>query len=246
MVKSRFSAAFLHLLMSGCVIAALLAVIFFIWYPAPYFQISGALAPVLVLVSVDLVIGPLLTLVVYNTEKKSLKADLAVIVVLQLAAFLYGAHALASQRPVFVVLDGGVLEVVAWPDIQDASEPPSELLDALPIAGPMLVWADSPDKSFYLDAVFSGDNAALHPEFYHPIADGVEVIQQSGVEITAQYLKENKDVSAAIEGVGGVPAELLGKRIFPINARQGDWSAVLDAETGELLLEIPVGVEWIK
>ena len=88
MVKSRITAALLHLLMSASVIAALLAVIFFIWYPTPYFQISGALAPVLVLVSVDLLIGPLLTLVVYNTEKKSLKADLAVIVVWQAAAFL--------------------------------------------------------------------------------------------------------------------------------------------------------------
>ena len=144
------------------------------------------------------------------------------------------------------MLDGGVIEVVTWPDIQDAKEPSSELLEALPLIVPMLVWADAPDKSFYLDAVFSGDSAALHPEFYHPIADGLDVIQTSGVEITAKYLEDHEDVSAAIEHAGGVPAELFGHRIFPLNGRQGEWSAVLDTKTGDVLLEIPLRVEWIK
>jgi len=57
----------------------------------------------LLIMGVDIVIGPLLTLVVYEAGKKGLRFDLACIAILQTAAFFYGLSVIAQARPVFIV-----------------------------------------------------------------------------------------------------------------------------------------------
>ena len=46
---------------------------------------------ILLMIGVDVVIGPLLTLIVFDPKKKHLKFDLVVIAALQLAALAYGS-----------------------------------------------------------------------------------------------------------------------------------------------------------
>ncbi|QRQ81526.1 fimbrial protein [Paralysiella testudinis] len=61
----------------------------------------------------DMVLGPLLTLVVASdAKKKTLKFDMAVIIACQIAAYLYGMHSIAVSRPVYVAFDVLRFEVV--------------------------------------------------------------------------------------------------------------------------------------
>ncbi len=74
---SRWKAAGIHLSISiliGLVVGALL---FGVWYPPPFFHAAGADMLVLLLVGVDVVLGPLLTLIVFKSGKRGLKFDLA-------------------------------------------------------------------------------------------------------------------------------------------------------------------------
>jgi hypothetical protein len=57
-----------------------------VWYPQHYFAAMGGTTLILLLIGVDVVIGPLITLIVFDPKKKSLRFDLAVIAVLQLGA----------------------------------------------------------------------------------------------------------------------------------------------------------------
>ena len=96
---TRYRASLLHLGLSGAVVAAVLALVFLVWYPDWSFSVAGAVTPVMILVGVDLVLGPLLTLIVYKEGKPGLKFDLAFIAAVQLLALSYGSYTLHGARP---------------------------------------------------------------------------------------------------------------------------------------------------
>ena len=60
---SKLRAFLIHFSISATVVGAAFAVIFFAWYPAPYFEVVGAWNVVRILIVVDLILGPLLTLI---------------------------------------------------------------------------------------------------------------------------------------------------------------------------------------
>ncbi|HEY9033325.1 MAG TPA: hypothetical protein VIN71_05245 [Pseudomonadales bacterium] len=59
-----------------------------------------------ILAAVDMVLGPLLTFLVYRPGKKGLKLDLAVIALCQFAALAYGLHSIHASRPTYLVFYG--------------------------------------------------------------------------------------------------------------------------------------------
>jgi len=115
----RLKAFGLHLLASMCVISVFLAFIFLVWYPEPYYKIYGVWGAIKILVGVDLFIGPLLTLIVFDESKKAsvLGRDLLVIVLFQLSAFIWGVHVTHSVRPSFSVFHEGAFYLFSKQDV---------------------------------------------------------------------------------------------------------------------------------
>lgn len=101
--KERLRAGGVHFLLS-------FIVILLFWLAARFFLYPGALSKLglydgfFILVLADIILGPLLTTVVYDSRKKSLKFDLSVIVLLQLGALIYGMSLVYSQKPCVMVL----------------------------------------------------------------------------------------------------------------------------------------------
>ena len=123
----RIKAFLLHLLCSAGVALAALYLVFGLWYAAPLHQALGVTHIFLLMVVVDVVLGPLLTLVVYKPGKRTLKFDLAVIVLLQLAALGYGLWTVAQGRPAWLVFNVDRFDVVQIVDIDTR-----RLTEALP------------------------------------------------------------------------------------------------------------------
>ena len=98
---NRRQAALIHLGISAAVALAIVATMLLVWYPSPWFAAAGGGTLLLLLVGVDVIIGPLLTFVVFDPAKKSLVYDLAVIVMLQIAALVYGVHVMACRASGF-------------------------------------------------------------------------------------------------------------------------------------------------
>lgn len=137
--KSRFFAAGIHLTIS-LVVAALAAwLVFALWYPYPYREISGGRELFFLVVAVDVVMGPLLTLTVFNRRKpvSELRRDLSIIALLQITALAYGLWTVAIARPVHLVFEIDRFRVVHAVDI-DVEEvklaPPG--LEVMPWTGP--------------------------------------------------------------------------------------------------------------
>lgn len=101
-----------HLTISFIVIAIFLAVVLFVWYPSPLAVAMGLIPMLAMMVAIDVFVGPIFGFIVYKTGKKTLKMDLAVIIVIQLSAFCYGAYSVAKSRPVWMVYHGGAYTVV--------------------------------------------------------------------------------------------------------------------------------------
>lgn len=148
---TRFHASFFHFLISIAVGALLLVLCWFVWYPAPMLMAIGGHEIFLLVVGIDVVLGPLLTLVAFKSGKKSLKFDLGVIALLQMAALFYGVNTLLEARPVYIAALGNTFQVVQATEITDANILKSKVV--LPWWGPRLVGTKAPTDRFEIDAV---------------------------------------------------------------------------------------------
>lgn len=102
---TRIKAASSHLTLSVFIFSIVVFVLIYIWYPSPHFAASGGWQGLKIAAGVDLVLGPLLTFIVFNSTKakNKLLADLAVIISLQFMALAWGVNTIYSQRPFAIV-----------------------------------------------------------------------------------------------------------------------------------------------
>ena len=78
-------------------------VVYYVWYPAPLYRATGVSNIFLLVLVIGLIIGPLLSFIVSKPKKKSLRFDISVIIVLQLAGFIYGFYQVYDGRPAWIV-----------------------------------------------------------------------------------------------------------------------------------------------
>lgn len=114
----RFKAAGIHLSISGTIFAVALYLMLVHWYPGFHFTVDGGWRGVRIMAGVDLVLGPLLTFIVFNPFKarRLIVFDLSCVAAAQLAALAWGFYAVHSQRPVAVSFyEGAFLSMTARP-----------------------------------------------------------------------------------------------------------------------------------
>lgn len=99
----RLAAFGLHLAVSAVIFIALLALMLVHWYPGILFDSDGGWQGVRIVFAVDLVLGPLLTLVAFKPGKPGLLLDMICIVLLQAACLLGGVWVVYEERPRAVV-----------------------------------------------------------------------------------------------------------------------------------------------
>ncbi|HQU48981.1 MAG TPA: TfpX/TfpZ family type IV pilin accessory protein [Casimicrobiaceae bacterium] len=242
---NRFQAAGIHLAISTLVAATVLAALLLVWYPQPYFRLAGGAGLMLILIGVDVVLGPLLTLVVFDPRKKSLPIDLSVIALLQFAAFAYGISVIAQARPVYVVFAGERFTVVAanqiHPESLAAAKPP---FDTLPVDGPRLVGARMPDdpgerQKLVLLAASGIDLPAL-PRHFVPFADVADDLKAKARPLAELYRGDAEAKARIDAGLArtGRPAGSLAW--VPVLGRMEAATAIVDKSTGEVIAVLPV------
>jgi hypothetical protein len=106
LLKTKLKASGVHLAMSLVVFAYLTYQIYYNWYPQPYFAIDGGWQGIRLIAGVDLVLGPLITFLIFDLRKKrrEILFDLAIILVFQFTALAYGVYTTYTQRPVAAIV----------------------------------------------------------------------------------------------------------------------------------------------
>ena len=245
--KGRLHASCIHLGVSLCIAALAAAVVFGLWYPYPYREISGGRSLFLLVVFVDVVMGPLITLVIFNRNKprRELMTDFLVVGLLQLAALSYGLWAVFVARPVHLVFEYNRMAVVHAIDVDPAllSKAPKEL-QTLPMTGPTAI-ALRPFKNAaeQIDATIAAMGGAPLParsDLWQPYGDSVaDVLKEAkpAEELSTRFPSQTSLINRAIEGTGKTVAHL---RYLPLISRNEAWTVLLDATTAEPVGFIPL------
>ena len=235
--KDKLKAFSIHLFISATVVGAVVVLIFFFWYPRPYFDANGAWTVLRVLVMVDLVLGPLLTLVLFKRGKKGLVLDMCFIAAIQLAALVYGVHVIYSERPYYLAFAVDRFEVIGKVEI-DANKIKYPELKIKPIQGPILVYADFPkDKKerekFLFETVMEGKpDLERRPEYYHPYLLNKEKVLQKAKslsELVKHEAPNQKKIDKFLKKHTGTQENYL---FLPLVGKNNDLALVLDKNSG--------------
>jgi hypothetical protein len=245
--KDRLRASGIHFCISVAIASLAALLVFFLWYPAFYREISGGRELFLILVSVDVILGPLITLSIFNTAKprRVLARDLAVVGLIQLCALGYGLWTVFLARPVHLVFEFDRFRVVHAVDV------PEEMLDqtppgvtALPLTGPTVLavrlFKNEDENMEATLAALGGVYLGSRPDLWEAYADArprVLAVAKPISLLSERFPESAAQIDEAIELSGRPPAELLS---LPLVGRSSTWTALLDSSTTEVVGYIPL------
>lgn len=241
----RLRAAGVHLLISAVVALLAAALVFGLWYPAELRHMAGGQGLFFLVVSVDVVLGPLLTLIVFDVAKgwSHLRRDLAAIAALQLAALGYGLHTVYEVRPVAVVFEFSRFRVVSAGDVvqEELSQAPTEFRQ-LPLTGPWMLAVRpaqaGPERNDAIFKAIQGVDTSQRPGFWRPYTEAHSEALSAARPVTMLLEREFSRRGDLERILRQANVDVATAQFLPIMAR-GDWSAVLDA-TGNIVAYLPV------
>jgi hypothetical protein len=177
---SRWKAGAIHFSISSMVCLGLLGVILSLWYPGILFIIERGWTGLRILIGVDLVLGPLLTLIVFKAGKPGLRFDLSCIVTAQALCMAAGMWLVYNERPLVVVLAYDTFFSLTADEFADYDRDVS-ILDTLPGRYPKFVYVELPDNDISADIVaarsqYIGDPLFIQAEKYRVIPDQPEAL----------------------------------------------------------------------
>ena len=240
--KDRLRASAIHLGISVAIAVLAALLVFLVWYPYPYREISGGRELFLILVGVDVVLGPLITLTIFNRTKpwRVLARDLAIVGLIQLSALGYGMWTVFVARPVHLAFEIDRFRVV------HAIEVPTELLtqapeqlQTLPLFKPTVLAVRpfrSNEESFEATlSALEGLHLGARPDLWQAYADARPRVLEaaSPVSLLAQRFADKTElIDDAIARTGRPPESLL---YLPLVGRNEPWTVLLDSSTAELV-----------
>ena len=181
---TRWKAFAIHFSISAAILAALLVVIMVFWFPGILFSVDGGWAGLRIVIGVDLVLGPLLTLVVFKAGKPGLKFDLTAIALFQFTCMAAGMWIVYSERPLALVLAHDTVYSITAQEFVDYERDPAVLED-IPGAYPKLIYTEMPENEFAADVAAMrsqsiGDPLFIQTERYRamPVVDTASVIRR--------------------------------------------------------------------
>lgn len=248
-MKERCYAFLTHLALSTCVALVALVMVFKVWYPAPLQDAVGVTTIFLMVLSVDIIMGPLLTFTVYKKGKSSLKFDLTVIALLQIAALSYGLHTVFVGRPVFIVFNVDRFDLTRGIDIDaDSAKRAALNHNSAAIEGwfaPHWVGAVAPtnpqrQQEILFSAAQGGADWPQLPELFVPLA-----------QVKSQILAKAKPLTAlkALAAANHLADDAIdwqdsNIKWLPLNSNAKNMVVLIHAESGDIIKVVDIN-PWL-
>ena len=242
---NRWKAGLLHLAISLSIAAVVYLAVRFLWYPGPLFDLAGGLKLLVVIISVDVTLGPVVTLIVFKPGKPGLRFDLAFIGILQVVALCYGVYAIAESRPVYLTFVKDRFELVRAVEIDDVDlEQAAPGFGSLPWFGYRFAGARAPkdpkEQMKHMDlAIMGGKDLQAFPKLYVPYsAVAAEVVRAAAPLARLRQLNPGRqgEVDALVRSLA--PEEQLG--FLPMRAGEHDLTVVVRLAGGEVVGLLPL------
>lgn len=229
-------ASAIHLLGSVLTAAVAAILVFGFWYPFPYRELAGGRELFVLIVLVDIVLGPLLTLVLFAPSKvsKELWRDLTIVVMFQFIGLGYGVWTVWQARPLFLVAEVDRFKVISRPVLEQGS------IDALPLglqprsfSGPITTAIRDPrdanEKNTVLfESIQGGRDYGERPDFYIPYEGAAALKSLKRARPLEPFLQKYPlQRKSALELANTAGLRLESVLYLPVIARQ-EWIALLN------------------
>jgi hypothetical protein len=245
---TRLKAFSIHLVVSAAIAASVIALMLLLWYQPPFFSALGGKHILLILLGVDVTVGPLITLIIFNPLKsrKALTFDLSVIATLQAAALIYGMSVVFQARPVFVVFSEGSFDLItanmlSKQDIAQAKYPDYR---SLPLTGPVYVYSKMPsdikESNEVLFSLSSGKDLPQLPKYYMPYNEHGPAEGRAAkplAELKQRNPKLVAEIDRALQASGRVESDV---GFVPLRAKFQDQAVLLGKSDGKVLALLDV------
>jgi len=233
---NRWQAFGWHFSLSTLLGLAIFLLFRYLWYPGALWDLSGAGKLLLLVVGVDVTLGPLLTLIVFNPKKKSLPLDLAAIVLVQTAALAYGVWVMAQSRPVFLVGVVDRIEIVSASELDPASLGKARPeYQQLSWTGPILIGSvtDLPGNDRFqitMDALSGGADVHQLADHYVPFAQVADVIAARGLSLTDLKARASEPSVVSLAARMGDHSFSQKARAVALRGRTGFGTAIIESD----------------
>jgi len=237
-IKQKLLAFAVHLGIGLVVVLGFLVFCWLVVYTPPILQLEGGQEIALIILAVDVTLGPLLTLILYRKGKPGLKLDIVLILVVQLGAFAYGAWTLWSQRPLFLTFVIEHFRIITAADIDPGQLRDERLAPGL-FTGPRKVYVEKPTgekaNEILFEAMAGGKDIEKFPQYYRPFAAHLDAVREHAW--TLARLREERSFvvetfEQRLQRMGKSESEIM---ITPIIGHSKEWSIILDRADGKFL-----------
>ena len=196
----KLGAAGLYFITSAAVVGIYFLLVYFAWYPQPFFDIedvrrSVALAPFVLLVPASLLVAS-----VYAPARPGLRYDIIAITLVQVVVLVWAVVATYVHRPVYLAFAGDMFTLVAADEIVGRPTPD---LRAYGWGGPRTVYVRLPRDmntllSLSMQYQQDGGSFGAMASAYEPVTQHLAEILRSGVDIRKR-IREAPSLGYAVE-----------------------------------------------
>lgn len=238
--RFRWQAFAIHLGISLTILAVLLYLLFYYWFPDYLFDTDGGWQALQIIIGVDVILGPLLTLVAANPKKPfaELRRDLCLVAIFQIVALSGGVWVAYDSRPVALIyLDGWLLPqahsvLSEYPDVL-------QRIEDMPGRSPKKIFVQLPDYEnrtrLYAEAMQNGRSALYTAHLYRPLAEHVRDIRALNrpklfEPLQTPIMQQRLKSFAETHGVA-----IEDTLWLPTKSRYRTYYVALDARTGQVM-----------
>jgi hypothetical protein len=213
---TRKKAFLIHLMISVALCTTLIILFIFLWFPYPYFITDGGWRGIKLVVMVDVILGPLLTFVIFNTKKskRELAIDLTIIAMIQLSALTIGLWTVSELRTVAVVFSEGKFYTLKADEAANMGEAFYKIAEKQKTRPPLLV-ADFPDdldsrQVLRKNALATGKTLYLEVDYFTSLNENSRSEIENTLKPYDKIFKEPEGHEALLEWLkkeGGKPED---------------------------------------
>lgn len=225
-----------HLSVSLIITLAIIGLVFFTWYPSPLARAVGVTHIFLILIAIDMIIGPVLGFFVYNEGKKTLKMDLTLIIFVQVGALIYGLYTIQQGRPVWIAFNVDQFELVRKNEIYNKNLNQAKMIFQTP---PLF-------KPEFIAIKFSENQKQKQQDMFDEVLNGISLSQRPEryVELT-QVRAQIQQRAQSLDLLNQYNNQVLVQKILekypqatafvPLKSNAVDMTVLINKEKGEVI-----------
>ena len=174
----------IHCLFSALLIGTFMVIVTQVWFPDVLFRLENVWEGLRILIPVDAILGPLLTLILFVPGKKGLVTDLMIIAVIQVLALVMGSLTIYSQRPELMVFTGDRFEIITSLEF-DRDNFPDELFEIEKQPYPLIIYA-LPAQTEEEQADFVNNNVQYQKmsDRYRPLSEYQGIVRNKALQLS--------------------------------------------------------------